>query len=135
MVIKDQNLPHFLACRICCRHRTGLFDDKNLSCLATTLSWQRKTSSEIQSIVYVGPNERYWRLHSSIIKPFPSHCPRYGVCSLRREGAEVGFYDLAPEAVAATSFGRAPLKRGGSTRIGSKIETAISAEMIWSARP
>jgi len=94
------------------------------------LSRHRKVWRRIELIVSVGPNERYWQLHSSIIKPFPFHCPRYRVCSLRRQGAEGGFYYLAPEAIAATSFGRAPLKRGGRTRIGSKIETAISAATI-----
>jgi hypothetical protein len=130
MVIKDQNPPYFLTRRFYRRHWTGLFDDENLSCLATMLSWEKETPSEIQSIVRVGPNERYWHLHSLIIKPFPFHSPRYGVCSLRREDAEVGFYDLASEAVATTSFGAAPLKRGGRTRIGNKIEAAISAAMM-----
>ncbi len=62
-----------------------------------------------------GCNERTRQRHSSIIKPFPFHSPRYGGCSLRRERASVGFYDLTREAITATSFGRAVLVAKGES--------------------
>ncbi len=54
-----------------------------------------------------GRSERRWEDHPSIARAFPFHISRYGRPTHRRDGASAGFYGLAREAIATTSFGRA----------------------------